>query len=120
MVQRAAERNAGERLIAQQGAPIGNDDIVGQQDRTLLVTSGHELKEGMGPVDGEPRVAHLVNDQHPRLDNAAAAARRWETGCLRGLRRAQRASRAARCGQRPGPWSPELRREGFCPRLVAP
>ena len=72
MVQESIEHGRREGGIAAEGVgPLGEGQVGGQDQGTLLVALGDDLEEQIGLLAGERQIADLVDDQEPRGEDVA-------------------------------------------------
>src|SRR5258708_22059890 len=63
MMEQAIEESSRSHLVAEQHAPLRKGAVAGQENRSLFVASGHQVKERLGLARGQTQIADFVNDQ---------------------------------------------------------
>ena len=66
-MQQAIEDRGGEDLVAEDGAPLRDDLVRGDQQAAAFVPAGDELEKEMGAAPFKGEIAELVDDQQLRL-----------------------------------------------------
>ena len=66
-MQQPVEDRGGEDLVAEDGAPLRDDLVGGDQQAAAFVPAGDELEKEMGAAPLKRQVAELVDDQQLRL-----------------------------------------------------
>lgn len=67
MVQQPIENGGGQDLVAEDGAPLRNNLIGGDQQAAPLIAAGDELKKEMRAAPFKRQVAELVDDEELRF-----------------------------------------------------
>jgi hypothetical protein len=90
VVQKAIEDRGGQDFVAEDGAPLGDELIGGDQQAATLIATRHELKEEMGAAACEGEVPELVDDEQLRFAEKHQPIGELPLGLGLGQRREQR------------------------------